>query len=177
MNLSNRGRIMKVIPAILAPILVLAASGLMLGIIFVGIGLVISTFCRTRVQSLVVTLLAWCLAVFVFDLVALSLVVSTKAPVAAQEIEIICDAMHVNAAADIHADFENTTDGQRRSVAAARTSSLGWLAINPVDLFRAVNLSKQLEFHVPVLITILAVTLWLAGTLGLSLWKLRRTDL
>jgi Cu-processing system permease protein len=161
----------------IAPFLRLAVSGLVLGILFVGIGLMISAFCRTRVQSLVVTLLGWCLAVFVFDLVALSLLVSTKVPGAAQEIEIICDATHVNSAVDIHSDFEHVADGRPRSVAANQTPSLGWLAINPVDLFRAVNLSRQLEFHVPVLTTILAVTLWLAGTLGLSLWKLRRTDL
>lgn len=161
----------------IAPFLRLAASGLILGILFVGIGLLISTFCRTRVQSLVATLLAWCLAVFVFDLVALSLLVSTNASVAAQEIEIICDATHVNAAADIHSDFDNGAQGQPRSVAANQTPSLGWLAINPVDLFRAVNLSRQLEFHVPVLTALLTVTFWLGGTLGLSVWKLRRTDL
>src|SRR5262249_31782534 len=62
------------------PFLRLAASGLVLGILFVGVGLAISTFCRTRVQALVVSLLVWCLAVFVFDLVALGLLVSTKAP-------------------------------------------------------------------------------------------------
>jgi len=162
----------------IAPFLRLAASGLMLGILFVGIGLLISTFCRTRVQSLVASLLAWCLAVFVFDLVALSLLVSTNASVAAQEIEIICDATHVNAAsADIHSDFDNVAGGQPRGGAASQTPSLGWLAINPVDLFRAVNLSRQLEFQVPVLTALLTVTFWLAGTLGLSVWKLRRTDL
>jgi Cu-processing system permease protein len=161
----------------IAPFIRLAVSGLILGILFVGVGLMISTFCRTRVQSLVVTLLAWCLAVFVFDLVALSLIVSTKVAAAAQEIEIICDATHVNSAVDIHSDFDQVADGQPRAVASSQTPSLGWLAINPVDLFRAVNLSRQLEFHVPVLTTLLAVTLWLGGTLGLSFWKLRRTDL
>jgi len=30
---------------------------------------------------------------------------------------------------------------------------------------------------VPVLTTLLTVTLWLGGTLGLSFWKLSRTDL
>jgi len=161
----------------IAPFLRLAASGLVLGILFVGIGLLISTLCRTRVQSLVVTLLTWCFAVFVFDLVALALLVSTKAYVAAQELEMVCDATHVNAAADIHSDFDNVADGQPRSLAATRTPSLGWLAINPVDLFRAVNLSRQLEFQVPALTTFLTVTLWLGGVLGLSYWKLRRTDL
>src|SRR6266536_3562333 len=135
----------------IAPFLRLAASGLVLGLIFVGIGLVISTFSRTRLQALVVTLLTWCLAVFVFDLVALSVVVSTRAPVAAQEIEIICDATHLNAAADLHADFDPVADGQRRSAAAGDPAALGWLAVNPVDLFRAVNLAQRLELPVPIL--------------------------
>jgi hypothetical protein len=108
---------------------------------------------------------------------AFSLMVSTKAAVAAQQIEVVCDATHVNAAADIHSDFESVADGQPRSVAASRIPSLGWLAINPVDLFRAVNLSRQLEFHVSVLTAFLTVSFWLLGTLGLSFWKLRRTDL
>jgi len=160
-----------------APFLRLAASSLVLGILFVAMGLVISTFCRTRVQALVVTLLSWCLAVFVFDLVALSLLVSAKVPAAAQEIEIICDATHVNAAADIHNDFENVAGEKRVPGGADRSPSLGWLAINPVDLFRAWNLSAQLELNVPIFTTILAVLLWLGGTFGLSYWKLRRTDL
>jgi len=159
-----------------APFLRLAASGLVLGILFVGIGLVISTFCRTRVQSLVVTLLAWCLAVFVFDLVALSLLVSAKAAVAAQEIEIVCAATHINGAVDVHTDFENVVEGPARSVKAGQPF-LGWLAINPVDLFRVVNLSPQLQIRVPILTMLLSVILWLGGSLGLSLWKLRRTDL
>jgi len=161
----------------IAPFLRLAASGLVLGLIFVGIGLVISTFSRTRLQALVVTLLTWCLAVFVFDLVALSVVVSTRAPVAAQEIEIICDATHLNAAADLHADFDPVADGQRRSAAAGDPAALGWLAVNPVDLFRAVNLAQRLELPVPILTRLLTATLWLGSTLGLSLWKLRRADL
>ena len=163
----------------IAPFLRLAASGLLLGILFVGFGLVISTFCRTRVQALVVSLLAWCLVVFVFDLVALSILVSTKAPLAAQEIEMVCDATHVNVAADIHSDFDvvNSPTLQRSNAPSTHSVSLGWLAINPVDLFRAVNLSRQLEIHVPVVTTLLTVTLWLGGTLGLSYWKLRRTDL
>jgi len=162
------------------PFLRLAVSGLILGILFVGIGLMISTFCRTRVQSLVVSLLAWGLAVFVFDLVALSLLVSTKAPVAAQEIEMVCSTTHVNTAADLHSDFEPASGSGRTPAplpAGNPTPSLGWLAVNPVDLFRAVNLSSQLGFHVPILSVLVTMALWLGGTLGLSLWKLARTDL
>ena len=80
----------------IAPFLRLAVSGLILGLIFLGMGLTISVLCRTRVQSLVVALLTWCFAVFVFDLIALGCFVSTKVPAAAQEIEFVCDATHVN---------------------------------------------------------------------------------
>ena len=52
-----------------------------------------------------------------------------------------------------------------------------WLAINPVDLFRAVNLSRQTALGVPWPTMLIAVTLWLACPLVAGLWKLRRTDL
>jgi Cu-processing system permease protein len=161
-----------------SPFLRLAVSGLVLGILFLGLGLAVSTFCRTRVQSLVAALLLWCVAVFVFDLVALGVVVSTRSLAAAQEIEIMCDPTHVNAAAvDIHSAFDDVTDTQTRAFPVNPGPTLGWLAINPVNLFRAVNLSRQLELRVPVFTILLMVTFWLGGTLGLALWKLRRTDL
>jgi Cu-processing system permease protein len=160
-----------------APFLRLASSGLVLAILFLGIGLLISAFSRTRVQALVLALLTWCLAVFVFDLVALGWLVSAKALVAAREIEIACDATHLNAAADLHSSFDNLPEGKPPVVDVPAASSLRWLALNPVDLFRAVNLSKQLGIDVPVRTTLLAVSLWLAGTLGISLWKLQRIDL
>ena len=160
-----------------SPFLRLAVSGLVLGILFLGLGLAVSTFCRTRVQSLVLALLLWCVAVFVFDLVALGVVVSTRSLAAAQEIEIMCDTTHVNAAAvDIHSDFDSIPDARTRAVPANHTPTLGWLAINPVNLFRAVNLSRQLELHVPPFTLLLTITFWLGGTLGFSHWKLRRTD-
>jgi Cu-processing system permease protein len=161
----------------IGPFLRLAVSGLILGLIFLGMGLTISVLCRTRVQSLVVALLTWCFAVFVFDLIALGCFVSTKAPAAAHEIEFVCDATHVNLAADIHSEFDNVADGPTRANTTSRAASLGWLAINPIDLFRAVNLSDRMEFQVPFSSTLLTVILWFAGTLGLSIWKLRRTDL
>jgi ABC-type transport system involved in multi-copper enzyme maturation permease subunit len=160
-----------------APFLRLAISGLILGTIFLGVGLAISVFCRTRVQSLVAALLVWCFAVFVFDLIALGFFVSAKAPAAGQEIEFVCDATHVNSSVDIHSDFDNVAAGTVRPATTSRAASLGWLAINPIDLFRAVNLPDRLEFRVPVATTMFTVTLWFAGTLGLSIWKLRRTDL
>jgi Cu-processing system permease protein len=161
----------------IAPFLRLAVSGLILGTIFLGVGLAISVLCRTRVQSLVAALLVWCFAVFVFDLIALGFFVSTKAPAAAQEIEFVCEATHVNSAVDLHADFNNVADTPTRPKKVSQAAALGWLAINPIDLFRAVNLSNRLEFRVPASTTLCAVTFWFAGALGLSIWKLRRTDL
>ena len=161
----------------IAPFLRLAVSGLVLGTIFLGVGLAISVLCRTRVQSLVAALLAWCCAVFVFDLIALGIFVSTKAPAAAQEIDFVCDATHVNSAVDLHSDFNNIADAPTHPETGSRAAALDWLDINPIDLFRAVNLSDHLEFQVPPFMTLCAVTCWLAGAFGLSIWKLRRTDL
>jgi Cu-processing system permease protein len=161
----------------IVPFVRLAVSGLVLGILFLGIGLALSTFCRTRVQSLVIALLAWCLAVFVFDLIALSVMFSTKSSAAVQEIEIVCDATHVNIAADIHSEFDRPADGKSGGITTRPASNLGWLAMNPVDIFRAVNQSGQLGISVPAFTILLSVALWLAIPLGASLWKLHRTDL
>ena len=159
-----------------SPFLRLAVSGLILGIGFLGIGLTISTFSRTRVQSLVAALLTWCVAVFVFDLVALGVLVSTRASVAVQEIEVLCDTTHVNAAADIHSAFDSVTGEPAQATPTGRTAALGCLALNPVDLFRAVNLSSQMNLHVSAPTIGLTVGAWLVFSLGASLWKLRRTD-
>lgn len=159
------------------PFLRLAVSGLILGIVFLGVGLALSTLCRTRVQALVAALLTWCVAVFVFDLVALGVLVSANAPAAAQEIEIVCDATHVNAAADLHSDLETVPTLKSAAKAPNQAPSLGWLMINPVDLFRAANLSQQLGFRVSAMTSSVFVIVWLASMLGFSLWKLRRTDL
>ncbi len=155
----------------------LALSGLVLGILFLGIGLALSTFSRTRVQALVLALLTWCMAVFVFDLVVLGVLVSTNSAAAAHDIEFICDATHVNMAADLHSAYDTVTDTPARTSAANSTPSLGWLAVNPVDLFRALNLPRQTGIRVPALTTIAAIAGWLTLTLGASLWRLRRTDL
>ncbi len=155
----------------------LALSGLVLGILFLGIGLTLSAFSRTRVQALVLALLTWCGAVFVFDLVALGVLLSTNSIAAAQDIEFICDATHVNAAADLHSAYDNVADRPARTVTTSSAPSLGWLAVNPVDLFRALNLPRQTGIQVPALTLLLAVTGWLTLTLGASRWRLRRTDL
>lgn len=160
----------------LLPFTRLALSGLGLGVLFLAIGLTISSFSRTRVQALVLALLAWCIAVFVFDLVALSLLVSTKATTASREIEIVCDATHVNSAADLHAAYDNLAEDHSKAASATASPSLGWLALNPVDVFRALNLPAQFDIHVSAFGVALCASGWIALTLGASLWKLRRTD-
>ena len=159
------------------PFLKLAVSGLGMGILFLGIGLLISTFSRTRVQALVLALLAWCLAVFVFDLVALGVMVSTQSVKSANEIEFVCDATHVNSSADMHSAYDAVSDNSAPAVATNPSPSLSWLALNPVDLFRAMNLPGETGIRVPMLTWMLAATLWLAIPLGISVWKLNRTDL
>jgi Cu-processing system permease protein len=160
----------------LLPFTRLALSGLGLGVLFLAIGLTLSTFSRTRVQALVLALLAWCVVVFVFDLVALGCLVSTKAATASHEIEIVCDATHINSAADLHSAYDALADGRTPVASATASPSLGWLALNPVDVFRALNLPAQFDIRVSALGIALCVIGWLAFTLGASLWKLRRTD-
>ena len=147
------------------------------GCVFQGIGLPISAFSRTRVQSLVLVLLAWCGAVFVFDLLALGLVISTKAPAVAQEIEVVCDATHINVAADLHSAYDAAPKTPARVTSQPWISSWSWLLANPVDVFRAVNLASHLGSHRPGWGAALSCVLWLAGSLGCSIRKLHRLDL
>ena len=160
-----------------APFLRLAVSGLILGVVFLASGLAVSACSRTRVQSLVLALLAWCMAIFGFDLVALGWLVSGKSPAASREIELVCDATHVNAAADIHSEADSAADRAPQVGERSAGVSLGWLAINPVDLFRAVNLGPQLQFRVPPMASAMTILSWLCLTLLLGGWKLHRTDL
>jgi len=164
----------------LTPFLKLAISGLALGVIFMTIGLAISTFSRTRVQAIVAALLTWCAFVFVFDLVALGAIVSFNSPAAAREIELVCDAMHVNAAADIHSEGDSisaASNQQPLKKPAANIASMACLTINPVDLFRAVNLSSTLGVQVPAGVVAASFLGWLTLSLLLSRWKLNKTDL
>ena len=161
----------------MGPFLTLAFSGLALGIVFLGVGLAVSTFCRTRVQALVLALLAWCGAVFVFDLVALGVLLSTRAPVATQEIEALCDTTHVNAAADIHSAYVGASASGTARLDDATGSSFSWVLVNPVDLFRAVNLADQMNLNLSPVAVALAVILWLGASVGLSFWRFRRLDL
>jgi Cu-processing system permease protein len=159
------------------PFLVLAISGLALGVIFIAAGLVISTFCRTRVQALVCALLAWCVVVFAFDLVAMGIVVAANSTQAAHEIETATDATHVTSIADMHNAFENGDEKSERTVTARAQKVSAWLALNPVDLFRAVNLPKSANVTVPAWLLASSVLAWLAGPLGFAAWKFRRMDL
>jgi ABC-type transport system involved in multi-copper enzyme maturation permease subunit len=160
-----------------APFLRLAASGLVLGIVFLGLGLLVSTLCRTRVQALVFALLAWCAAVFVFDLVAMGLTVTTQSPQAAREVEAATDATHVNAIADIHAAYEKGDDAAARIRARAPEKLAPWMLLNPVDLFRVVNLPGGMVSSVPLISAMASIFLWIAGCLLAAGWKLRRIDL
>jgi hypothetical protein len=164
----------------LGPFVKLAVSGLALGVVFMAVGLAISAFSKTRVQAIVAALLTWCAFVFVFDLVALGAIVSFKSPAAAREIELVCDAMHVNAAADVHAEGDTisaTANEKPSSRPSVNIASTACLAINPVDLFRAVNLASTLGVQVPNGIVAASFLGWLTLSLLLSRWKLNKTDL
>jgi Cu-processing system permease protein len=163
----------------IAPFVRLAWSGLGLGLVFLGMGLLISVFARTKVQALVVALLAWCLFVFVFDLAALGILVSAKAPAAGREIELACDATHINTAADVHAVFDSGAMGEteHRPAATVAGTSIKWLAVNPIDIFRAINLPSQFAVHAPWFVIIGCFAGWLLSTLAAGFWKLRGIDL
>ncbi len=155
----------------------LAASGLVLGLVFLGIGLLVSVLSRTRVQALVMALLAWCAAVFAFDLVAMGLLVVTRSSQATREVELASDATHVRKVEDIHNAFEAGDDAAARHAAVRPTQSPLWLLINPVDLFRAVNLPRELAVPAPAPAAAGSVLAWLAGSLMLASWQLKRIDL
>jgi Cu-processing system permease protein len=154
----------------------LAVSGLALAILFTAAGLAISTFARTRVQALVLALLAWCAVVFVFDLAVLGALLAAKVPQAAQEIEVACDATHVNSMADIHNAFDQPGAGAKR-IPVQEASSFSWILLNPVDLFRATNLPPQPGLKISTA-TVLSITgLWVGGLLAFACWRFRSQDL
>lgn len=158
-----------------APFLKLALSGLALGIAFNGIGLLISSLVRSRVQALVFVLLAWGVAVFAFDLAALGVIVSTKAVQASHEIDIVCDATHVNGQSDIHTAFDGTAPVTKKSEAHAQ--HVTWLWLNPVDVFRVINLPSAISVPLPWSAAALSVLAWIALCLGAAAWRLERVDL
>jgi Cu-processing system permease protein len=157
------------------PFLRLAISALVLGIAFNGIGLLVSTLACSRVQALVCALLTWGVAVFVFDLAALGAIVSTKAVQASQEIDLVCDATHVNAQADIHSAFDQTAAAPNHTASAS--STFGWLWFNPVDVFRVINLPNGLSVPVSNSAALCSVFAWIILSLATALWRLERIDL
>jgi Cu-processing system permease protein len=162
--------------AAFAPFLRLAISGVILGIAFSGIGLLVSSFARSRVQALVCALLAWGAAVFAFDLAALGVIVSTQATEASQEIEVLCDATHVNSQADVHAAFDgNIPTPTRHSESSAKT--FFWLWLNPVDVFRVINLPAAVAIPLPIAGAIASVLAWIVLSLAAAAWRLERIDL
>jgi ABC-type transport system involved in multi-copper enzyme maturation permease subunit len=157
--------------ASIMPFVKLAISGLGLGVIFVALGLTVSVWSRTRVQALVISLLAWCFFVFVFDLVALGVITSMRAPAAWREIDIVCDATHVNSAADIHSAFDNgTAPTVAKKPVSSASASLIWLAANPVDVFRVVNLGSEAGSPSAIGLVIGSAAFWL----GLAAMSSRR---
>lgn len=159
------------------PFCSLAISGLGLGLVFLAIGLAISALCRTRVQALVCALLTWCVAVFAFDLIAMGLVVTLNSTQAAHEIEQATDATHVTSVEDMHKAFEGA-DNTAEHLITKRTQNVAvWLALNPVDVFRALNLPKSAGVVVPGWLAGLSSFSWLAGSLGFAVRRFRRIDL
>ena len=158
-----------------APFLKLALSGLVLGILFNGVGLLASAFARSRGQALVCALLAWGVAVFAFDLAALGVIVSTNAVRASHEIDLLCDATHVNAQADIHSSFDETAAEPKQ--AASLSGGAGWLWLNPVDIFRMANLPGGLSTPLPAGAVLGSVCAWLVLSLAGAAWRLVRIDL
>lgn len=163
--------------AAIGPFLLLAGSSLLLGKVFLGLGVAISVFSRSRVQALVLALLAWCSLVFVFDLVALGVTVSRNVHAAAEQIDVVCDPTHLNAAVDIHSDLEPGSQQQAQRRASIEAPRLGALALNPIDLFRLTNLRSSGGVSVATWEALLAVGLWLTLPFAAALWKLQRSDL
>jgi Cu-processing system permease protein len=159
-----------------APFLKLALSGIALGIAFCGLGLLLSTFARSRVQALVCALLAWGMAVFAFDLGVLGVIVLTRSVDAAQEIEVVCDPTHVNSQADIHAVFDNDAANGAQAVKAS-ASRFFWVWLNPVDVFRITNLPNALSVPLPISGALAAACGWIVLSLGAATCRLKRIDL
>lgn len=161
--------------AAVGPFLKLALSGVALGIVFCAVGLLLSTLARSRVQALACALLVWGVAVFAFDLAALGIIVSTRAVKASQEIDLVCDATHINSQADIHSTFDTNVSSQKKSPVPEKTFQ--WLWFNPVDLFRLLNLPGGLGIPFPASGAILSLAGWLGLTLGAAVFLLQTIDL
>jgi hypothetical protein len=106
-----------------------------------------------------------------------------KAPAAAREIELACDTMHINSSMlDIHGAFESAPAGSGAGAllpAAGKPGqgSFSWVLLNPVDLFRAMNLPAVTGVPVPPGLAFAGAIAWMAGLWGFSLWNFRSKDL
>ncbi len=155
----------------------LGISAVLLGGVFVAIGLWISTVCATRVRALVVALLTWCAAVFVFDLVAMGILLSSRATSAATEIEAVCEVTGQHPIEDIHSAYNTPEVPPKAGSMASPRDGLGWVLLNPIDLFRAVNL-PELAGRTPSAALALGVFgAWIAASLGVSIRSFQRCDL
>lgn len=161
--------------ASMAPFLKLSISTIAVGVVFAGIGTIVSIFARSRIQALVSALLIWGVVVFAFDLVALGIIVSNKAPQASKEIELICDATHVNGQADIHSGFDRVSADA--AVHPLQKHSPFWIWFNPVDIFRLINLPPTMNLSVPMASAIASGACWIALSLIAGTWRLKRIDL
>jgi hypothetical protein len=85
--------------------------------------------------------------------------------------------MHVNRVADLHAAYEAPVGEREGATVAKRAAALSWILANPIDLFRAVNLSQQMPTPVPPWVVAAAVSAWLMFSLAISWWRFRRVDL
>jgi Cu-processing system permease protein len=157
------------------PFFKMTVTAVALGIIFAGIGTVVSTIARSRVQALVCALLAWGIAVFAFDLAALGIIVSQKAPQSSQEIEVVCDATHVNAQADIHSAFDTTSESPKTNKSSP--SQITWLFLNPVDVFRVINLPRSAQVSLPLTGAFACATVWIALSLVVATMSFKVIDL
>ncbi len=154
----------------------LAASGMVLGVVFLGLGLLISVACRTRVKALVLALLAWCAAVFAFDLLAMGIVTVAESPHAAREVETATGATHVRNVEDVHAAFEAGDDAAARQAGLAPGKLQPWVFVNPVDSFRTLNMPKDLAPSASVPGMTLSVLCWLAASFAAAAWRMNKID-
>ena len=115
------------------------------------------------------------MAVFAFDLAALGVIVSTKAVQASREIDVICDATHVNSQADIHSAFDSDTASAKHT--ETKAAHFAWLWLNPVDVFRVINLPRGLTAPLPTTGALGAAAVWIVLSLGAAARRLECVDL
>jgi hypothetical protein len=107
----------------------------------------------------------------------MGVVVTTNSAQAARQIEESTDATHVTSIADMHKAFESGDETAARMIADRSQKVAMWLALNPVDLFRAVNLPTEANVTVPLALEMFSIAAWLLIALGCASWKLHRIDL